>query len=144
MNQWSIYKTAVFDAKVFYLKEGKIMFHHGCSLKESANLSLQDHLWDKVIGNKAKEQISQRVLKENKAGQIFRKTNISYLLINVLFSENLTCFFLIHPFWDSPFCLITDKIIKNARKFENEPKTITKQTIFCSNLPHLSKHVSHK
>ena len=29
---------------------------------------------------------------------------------NVCFSENLTRFvFLKHPFWDSPFCLITDK-----------------------------------
>ena len=32
---------------------------------------------------------------------------------NVRFSENMTCFvFLKHPFWDSPFCLITNKIIK--------------------------------
>ena len=30
---------------------------------------------------------------------------------NVHFSENLTCFvFLKHPFWDSPFCLITDEL----------------------------------
>ena len=29
---------------------------------------------------------------------------------NVCFSENLACFvFLKHPFWDSPFCLITDE-----------------------------------
>ena len=50
---------------------------------------------------------------ENKARQIFRKTNISYShqgVRNVRFSENLTCFvFLKHPFWDSPFCLITDE-----------------------------------
>ena len=32
-------------------------------------------------------------------------------IINVRFSENLTCFvFLKHPFWDSPFCLITDEL----------------------------------
>ena len=32
-------------------------------------------------------------------------------VINVRFSENLACFvFLKHPFWDSPFCLITNKI----------------------------------
>ena len=32
-------------------------------------------------------------------------------LRNVRFSENLTCFvFLKHPFWDSPFCLITDDL----------------------------------
>ena len=31
-----------------------------------------------VVGNKAKGQISKLVLQENKARQIFRKTNISY------------------------------------------------------------------
>ena len=35
----------------------------------------------KFVGNKAKGQISKRVLKEKKAFQIFRKTNISYHLI---------------------------------------------------------------
>ena len=74
------------------------------------------------MGNKAKERISKRVFQENKARQIFRKTNISYPLIctrtcayqgvrNVCFSENLTCFvFLKHPFWYSRFCLITDEL----------------------------------
>ena len=32
----------------------------------------------RFVGNKAKGQISKRVLQENKALQIFRKTNISY------------------------------------------------------------------
>ena len=32
-----------------------------------------------------------------------------------VFSENLTCFvFLKHPFWDSPFCLITDDLLKKS------------------------------
>ena len=75
-----------------------------------------------IVGNKAKGRISKRVFQENKARQIFRKTNISYSLIrtrayqgvrNVRFSENLACFvFLKHPFWDSPFCLITDDTIQ--------------------------------
>ena len=31
---------------------------------------------------------------------------------NVRFSQNLACFvFLKHPFWDSPFCLITDEFM---------------------------------
>ena len=34
------------------------------------------------VGNKAKRQISKRVLQENKVRQIFRKTNISYCLIS--------------------------------------------------------------
>ena len=77
-----------------------------------------------LVGNKAKERISKRVFQENKARQIFRKTNISYPLISartcayqglrkVRFSENLAYFvFLKHPFWGSPFWLITDKQLK--------------------------------
>ena len=36
--------------------------------------------WLKVVGNKAKGRISKQVFQENKAHQIFRKTNISYPL----------------------------------------------------------------
>ena len=62
------------------------------------------------------------MFQENKAQQIFQKTNISYSLITtrtcayqsvrkVRFSENLACFvFLQHPFLDSPFDLITKEI----------------------------------
>ena len=54
-----------------------------------------DH--DTSAGNKAKGRISKRVFQESKARQ------------NICFSEILACFaFLKHPFWDSPFCLITD------------------------------------
>ena len=78
--------------------------------------------------------ISKLVFQENKARQIFQKTNIFHPLIrstapaslriqsewgtayqpvrNVRFSENLACFvFLKHLFWDSHFCLIADVII---------------------------------
>ena len=34
-----------------------------------------------LVGNKAKGRISERVFQENKAHQIFGKTNISYTLI---------------------------------------------------------------
>ena len=62
------------------------------------------------VGNKAQARISRRVFQDNKAHQIFRKTNISYPLIrartcayqgvrSVRFSENLASFvFLTHPF----------------------------------------------
>ena len=69
-----------------------------------------------IVGYKPKGWISKRVFRENKTCQIFRKTNISrtcaYQRVrNVRFSENLTCFvFLKHPFWDLPFCLITNEI----------------------------------
>ena len=78
------------------------------------------------VGNKIKGWISNRVFQENKARQIFRKTNISYPLIRTRtcvypekrtfltrwfrFSKNLVCFvFLKHPFSDSPFCLNVDE-----------------------------------
>ena len=74
------------------------------------------------VCNKAKGWISKWVFQE-KAPQIFRKTNISYPLTrtcayqgvrNVCFSENLACFvFLKHPFWNLPFCLITDEVRKS-------------------------------
>ena len=76
------------------------------------------------VGNKVKGRISKRLFQENKARQIFRKTNISCPLIrtpqrvgDVRFSKNLACFvFLKHPFWDSPFCLITDELIETIGK----------------------------
>ena len=39
-----------------------------------------------LVGNKAKERISKRGFQENKARQIFRKTNISYPLIRTFFA----------------------------------------------------------
>ena len=53
-----------------------------------------------IIGNKARRRISKRLFEENKARQVFRKTNISYSLVhtrtyayqgvkNVRFLENL-------------------------------------------------------
>ena len=52
-----------------------------------------------IVGNIAKWWISKRVFQ-----------------VNVCFSENLTCFvFLKHPFWDSPFCLITDQGIMQEK-----------------------------
>ena len=42
-----------------------------------------ESFWSRV-GNKANGQMSKWVFQENKTGQIFRKTNISYLLIRTL------------------------------------------------------------
>ena len=52
-------------------------------------------------GNKAKGRISKRAFQENKAPQIFQKTNISYPLIR-------TRTYLLHV---SPFCLIIDVLL---------------------------------
>ena len=39
------------------------------------------HFKEYYVGNKAKGRISKRVFQENKARQIFKKTNISYPLV---------------------------------------------------------------
>ena len=84
------------------------------------------------VGNKAKGRISKRVFQENKSTPNFPKNEHFLPLIrtrtcayqrvrnvwcayqgvrNVCFSENLACFvFMKHPFWDSPFCRITDDL----------------------------------
>ena len=46
----------------------------------------------RIVGNKAKGQISKQVFQENKARQIFRKTKISHPLIGT---------------WIRPYALIT-------------------------------------
>ena len=43
-----------------------------------------------IVGNKAKGRISKQVLQENKARQIFGRTNISYCLIRTKFG--VSCF----------------------------------------------------
>ena len=51
------------------------MFHHECCVKCDVSADPE------IVGNKAKGRISKRVFQENKARQIFQKTNISYSLI---------------------------------------------------------------
>ena len=80
-----------------------------------------------IVGNKAERRISNGCFKKTKHVKFSEKTNIFYSLIhtrtfayqrvkNVRFSENLTCFvFLKHPFWDSPFYLLTDEICDNFK-----------------------------
>ena len=56
-----------------------------------------------VVGNKANREISKRVIQENKARQIFRKTNISYPVIRMGVED--VCFFL--ETWRDLFSCIT-------------------------------------
>ena len=81
--------------------------------------------WGKRVNLKTEVTRKQST---NKANQVFRKTNISYLLIrartfvyqvvrNVCFSENLPCFiFYLPPSWDSPFCLSATDMILSISK----------------------------
>ena len=67
-----------------------------------------------VIRQKGESQ--NRCVKKTKHAKFSEKRTISYPLIRtcIHFSENLVCFvFLRHPFWDSPFCLITDELPKS-------------------------------
>ena len=89
----------------------------------SIKTKIKQRIWTYVNSSVVRQKgESQNMFQENKARQIFRKTNIFYHLIctctcayqvvkNVRFSENLTFFvFLKHLLWDSPFCLITDEL----------------------------------
>ena len=110
-------------------------------------------IYEYFVGNKAKGRILKRVFQENKARQIFRKTNIFYPLIrsrtcayhrvrNVHFSENLACFvFLKNPFWDSLFfallptsywiLLLLSFSIVNAFSMQVHGKFSSSQVSFC-------------
>ena len=116
---FSFYRLKISSECIFY------------SRKINSNVLQDDNLLMLMINfvvNKAKRRISKRVFQENQARQIFRKTKISYHLIrtrtcayqgvrNVRFSENLTWFiFLKYPFWDSPFCLVTDECLFSKQK----------------------------
>ena len=66
----------------------------------------------KIVGNKAKGRISNRVFQGKKVRQIFWKINMSYPLIRIrtFFGKFDVHWFLGKPVWDSPFCLITDEV----------------------------------
>ena len=83
-------------------------------------------MWVFFVGNKAKGRISKRKFQENKARQIFSKTNISYPLMHTrtcayqgvrnvcFFGKFGVLFFLKHLFWDLPFCVITDDFCRRS------------------------------
>ena len=92
-----------------------------------------------------KGRISKRMFQENKVCQIFRKMKISYYPLirtctrayqrvrNVRFSENLACFvFLKHPFWDLPFCFITDELILKSGLSDVSRMTLRKHFRKCN------------
>ena len=86
------------------------------------NNGRREIMWNRssIIRQKGESQNGGN--KKTKHAKFSAKTNISYPLIrtrtsayqgvrNVCFSENLACFvFLLPPFLDSLFCLITDKV----------------------------------
>ena len=77
---------------------------------------IQIDFFYKYVGIKALGRISKRVFQENKARQIFRKTNISYVCVSggkkCSFFGNfgVLCFL---PFLESPFCIITNEFLND-------------------------------
>ena len=65
-----------------------------------------------IVGNKAKGQISKRVLQENEVRQISRKTKISY----EHFSENLSCF----VFFNTRFVICSFALLPTILAFVSE------------------------
>ena len=59
----------------FQTRLGKTLIRKKPSITKESNFEQQN------VGNKAKGRISERVFQENKACQIFRKTNISHPVI---------------------------------------------------------------
>ena len=91
------------------------------SIKIYLYLMLRKTWWLYFVGNKAQGRISKRVFQENKTPNFPKNKHFLPLICTrtcdyqgvgiVRFSENLACIvFLKHPFWDSPFCLITDDL----------------------------------
>ena len=72
------------------------------------------------VGNKPKGRISKWVFQDNKAFQIFRKTNTSYLR-NVRLSKNVAGFvFLKHLFSDSTLLFYYQRTDEVHNKFITE------------------------
>ena len=89
--------------KTIWFHKLKIIFLPRFSKDCSKEYIITDQRKNYFVGYKAKGRILKQVLQGNKARQIFRKKNISYLLIrtracayqgvkNVGFSEKLACF----------------------------------------------------
>ena len=76
------------------------------------------------VGNKAKGLISKRVFQENKARQIFRKTNISYPLIRVIsFIKTPVLRFTLFPYYRQNNMIKVSKFIAENTKFYNFSST---------------------
>ena len=93
-------------------------------------------LWWQNVSNKAKGQISERVLQENKARQIFRKMNISYTPIHIRAccvsrGTKCSCFFFffcntsfeIHPFALLPTKTCLDWSLKSIMMKQEDEST---------------------
>ena len=117
-NQWWWWRVCFFFNSVY---SGPQAGFHAVPKRKTTMLLLKNFLWQnqrnkfvqqgkqrekqlpyshsQFVGNKAKGRISKQVLQENKACQIFPKTNISFPwyahyqgVRNVRFWENLACF----------------------------------------------------
>ena len=107
-RRWSV--KSLFLKKGFSLKLCKI------PRKTSVNSSVigqrgESQNGDNKKANHAKFSEKRTFLTPWYARDTFSHVRAYHGVRNVCFSENLTCFaFLLLPFWDSPFCLFTDKL----------------------------------
>ena len=73
------------------------------------------YIFSCFVSSKAKGRISKRVFQENKASQIFRKTNISYLSIDM---GNLLCFLETPILRIAPFALLPTICLGRRQPFQ--------------------------
>ena len=92
------------------------------SSRQDKNVVKNKHFFESLY-NLCVQIISVRVhSKMMQPRSLFRRVRIRGLEMFV-FSENLTCFvFLKHPFWDSPFCLITNDFTDYSPSPLSQPK----------------------
>ena len=119
-------------------------------LKKDKSVTIHTRNRQYFVGNIAKRRISKRVFKKTKHAKFSEKRTFltpwyahvcmcmcAYQeVINTRFTKNLACFvFLKHPFWDSPFCLITDDLATEIfiGKIGISPATMTEIFKFWDN-----------
>ena len=88
-----------------------------------------------------------KTCKYSKSYRIFEKHGNGLFWGNVRFSENLMCFvFMKHPFWDSPFCLITDitktwiRCLRTEVAIEFQPFLVNVPILYTLKTPENRRH----
>ena len=115
------HSSTIFHYDKIYRSHFQTSLYHPKS-KPTLKLKIGNYFY-KFVGNKAKGESQSGCFKKTKHAKFSEKrtfvtpwyayvrTCTYHRVRNVCFLENLACFiFLKQPFWDSPFCLITDEL----------------------------------
>ena len=102
--------------------------------------------WCHFVGNRQKGESQSRCFKKTKHAKFSKNEHFlppdthTYVCVSggkkCPFFRNLPCFFFLkHPLWDSPFCLITDDLLLNLSEMKlSASYTLQFQTRFASQM----------